>query len=100
MIAYNIPSGEAFQQHIESFFSKYPNDALRRVVDAALRELLVRRIPMPGKPGAWAGGIVYAIGSRGCGVPDVFNREIEEAFGTTMNTIRRRAAQVRRALDI
>ena len=47
----------------------------------------------------WAGGIVYAVGSRGCGVPNVFNRELEEAFGTKMSTIYKRAAQIRRLLD-
>ena len=47
----------------------------------------------------WAGGIVYTVGSRGCDVPDVLNRELEEAFGTTMSTIYKRAAQIRRLLD-
>jgi hypothetical protein len=55
---------------------------------------------MPGNAGGWAGGIVYAVGSHGCGVPDVLNRELEEAFGATMQMIYKRAAQLRRLLDL
>jgi hypothetical protein len=37
--------------------------------------------------------------NHGCGVPNVMNRELEEAFGTTMSTIYKRAAQIRHLLD-
>jgi hypothetical protein len=51
---------------------------------------------MPGK----AGGIVYVVGSHGSGVPNVLDRELEEAFGTTVRTIHKRAAQTRPLLDL
>jgi len=37
----------------------------------------------------WAAGIVFAVGSGGCGVPDVLNSELEKAFGVSMSTITR-----------
>src|SRR5208282_4064765 len=50
---------------------------------------------LAGRPGAWGGGIIYAVGSRGVGVPGVQNRELEAAFGVRMNEIYRRAAMVK-----
>lgn len=98
MAAIQPPSNQTCRQLLDAFFTKYPNQRLRDE-SAGVLLLLTRKVPMPGKPGGWAGGIVYAIGSHGCGVPDVLNHELEEAFGTTMNTIYRRAAQIRRLLD-
>ena len=80
------------------FFEKYPNDDLRDLVSQALALLLKKQTAFPGEPGAWAGGVVYAVGSGGCGVPDVMNADLENAFGTTMGTIRKRAAQVKQVL--
>jgi len=98
MVATRPPANQTCRQFLDAFFTKYPNEQLRSE-SAGVLLLLARKIPMPGKAGGWAGGIVYAVGSHGCGVPNVLNRELEEAFGTTMNTIYRRAAQIRRLLD-
>ena len=65
-----------------------------RVLDA----LEEKGLPMPGKPGGWAAGIAYAVGSVRCGVPDVLNRDMENAFGVSMSTVYRRAAAVRREI--
>ena len=80
------------------FFEKFPNDNLRDLVSHALALLLKRQADLPGDPGGWAGGIVYAVASGGCGVPGVMNADFEEAFGTKMATIRKRAEQVRQVL--
>ena len=80
------------------FFEKYPNDDLRDLVSQALALLLRKQTDFPGEAGAWAGGVVYAVGSCGCGVPDVVNADLEKAFGTNMGTIRKRAAQVKQVL--
>ena len=82
-----------------SFFTKYPNDELRNLADQALAALRKLEMEFPGQAAGWAAGIVYAVGCSGCGVPDVLNADFEKAFGTTMSTIRRRAAQVRRTLE-
>ena len=44
-------------------------------------------------PGA---GLVYAAGSRGVGVPDVFDSDPDKAFGVSMSTIYKRAWVVKR----
>ena len=55
--------------------------------------LLKLEVDFSGGAAGWAAGIVYAVGSTGCGVPGVLT-DFEQAFGTTMNTVRRRAAEV------
>ena len=100
MIAYHPPFGQVCRQHLEIFFTKYPNSLLQRTACSALDRLLACGTRLAGKPGGWAGGVVYAVGSRRCGVPGVLNRELEEAFGASMGTIYKRAAQVRRLLDL
>jgi hypothetical protein len=100
MVAMNPLLNQTCRQLLGAFFAKFPNEQLRGDSGGVLLRLLARKVPMPGKAGGWAGGIVYAVGSRGCGVPNVFNRELEEAFGTTMSTIYVRAAQIKRLLDL
>jgi hypothetical protein len=53
-----------------------------------------------GTPGGWAGGVVYAVGSRGCGVPGVMNADLEKVFGASIGTIRKRAMQVKQGLGL
>ena len=89
---------EACARLHSDFFQKSPNDELRDLVSEALVSLLKRQAAFPGDPGAWAGGIVYAVGSTGRGVPGVMNAELEKAFGASMATVRKRAAQVRDVL--
>ena len=45
-------------------------------------------------------GFVYAAGSRGVGVPDVFDRDLDKAFGVSMSTIYKRAWVVKRLLGL
>ena len=91
---------KACQDLLDAFFERYPNDELRDQVGQVLVFLLGRDMAMRGAPGGWAGGIVYAVGGKGCGVPVVLNADLEKAFGTTMGTIRRRAEQIRQELGL
>jgi len=100
MTATNEPMNKACQDLLDAFFERYPNDELRDQVGQILASLVGRGTTMAGAPGGWAGGIVYAVGSSGCGVPGVMNADLEKAFGTTMGTIRRRAEQVKNELDL
>ena len=81
-----------------SFFSQYPNSELQKIADQALLAILKQNSDLPGDAGSWAGGIVYAVSSIGCGVPGVMNAELEKAFDTKIAAIRKRAAQVRELL--
>jgi hypothetical protein len=98
MIAINKTSDQVCQQLLTAFFEKYPNPHLRTRADRTLKKLLANKFPMPGNPGGWAGGIVYAISSIGVGVPGVLNSELEEAFSTSMGTVYKRAATIRKLL--
>ncbi len=89
--------GACAKLYIE-FFENFPNDDLRDRVSRTIAMLLKRQSDFPGDPSGWAGGIVYAVGSSGCGVPNVMNADLEKAFGTKMPAIRKRAAQVRQLL--
>lgn len=76
---------------------------IRDRADKALRLLTVSQIPLAGKPEGWAAGIVYALVNRdcrACGIPGLLNSDVETLLGVTMGTIRRRAAQVTRAMEI
>ncbi len=99
-----MPVDESFdnlcQRLLDAFFTKFPNDQLRSESHGVLLKLLSRKAPLLGKPGGWAAGIVYAIGSRGVGVPGVLNSELEEAFGVSMSTIYKRAVRVRSLLRL
>jgi hypothetical protein len=69
----------------------------------ALQFLAASDVAMEGKPAGWAAGIIYALANRdkrACGVPGLLNREVEEFFDVLMSTVRKRAAQVERALEI
>ena len=94
------PTNKTCRGLLDAFFERHPNDDLRDRVGDALSSLLGRDMAMPGAPGGWAGGIVYAVGGTGCGVPGAMNADLEAAFGTTMGTIRRRAEQIKNELDL
>jgi len=98
MIAINKKESQTFQQLLADFFTNYPNARLKTEADRALKRLIARKVSMPGKPGGWAGGIVYAISSIGVGVPGVLNSELEKAFNVSMGTIYKRAAMIRKLL--
>ena len=89
---------QACLEHLRTFFTLYPSEHLHSSTETALARLLVQGVSLAGKPGGWAGGIVYALASRGLGVPGILNSDLEKAFGASMGTIRKRARQVRMAL--
>ena len=80
------------------FFEKFPNDNFRDLVNQALAMLLKRQIEFRGDVAAWAGGIVHAVGSCGCGIPDIPNAELAKVFGVTYTTIRNRGTQIKQLL--
>jgi hypothetical protein len=88
-------TAQTCQQLLSAFFAKYPNARLEDAAGRALGSLLACKAPLRGKPGGWAGGVVYAVSSIGVGVSGVLNAELEEAFGVSMDTIYRRAARIR-----
>ena len=88
------------QQRLTAFFKKFPNSHLQAKVNRVLKSLSDFKVSMPGKPGCWAGGMVYAIGSIGVGVPGVLNSELEKAFSVSMGTIHKRAAMIRELLAL
>ncbi|MBI5725225.1 MAG: hypothetical protein HZA50_14795 [Planctomycetes bacterium] len=100
MAAKNCQFEETSARLYMDFFEKYPNNDLRDRVSRAFALLLKRQTDFPGDPSGWAGGIVYAVGSNGCGVSGVMNSELEKAFGTTMGAIRKRAKQIKEVLGL
>jgi hypothetical protein len=91
----NPPTEQTCRRLLSAFFAKYPNAPLEDATGRALGSLVACKAPLPGKPGGWAGGVVYAVSSIGVGVPGVLNAELEEAFGVSMSTIYKRAARIR-----
>ena len=94
----NETTDQTCQQLLAAFFKRYPNPRIQIEVDRILKRLLALKTPMPGKPGGWAGGLVYAMSSIGVSVPGVLNSEIEKAFNVTMGTIYKRAAMIQKLL--
>ena len=83
---------------LANYFRKFANLHLQAEADRVLKFLLSRQIPLPGKPGGWAGGIIYALvnlGQRPCGVPGLLNRKLEKFFDTSMGAIYKRAEKIR-----
>ena len=78
---------------------KHPDARLKIEANRTLKRLMAQEVPMLGKPGGWAGGIIYALANqyrRACGVPGLLNKECEEFFKVSMDTIYRRAAMIKR----
>jgi len=96
-------STQACRRHLERFFGNSPKSALQKRATKALRFLAAGDVQLAGKPAGWAAGIVYALANRGrraCGVPGILNAEVEQFFGVSMGTVRKRAAQVLRATEV
>ena len=100
MIASNDPFEETCAQLFNAFFKDRPHDGLLERCVLALLAVTKRQKSFPGKPEGWAAGIMFAVCSAGCGVPDVTNSEVEKAFGVTMNTVYERAWAVKRLLGL
>jgi hypothetical protein len=103
MVAINKTSDQVCRQLLQSFFTKYPNARLQVQADRTLKKLIACQIPMQGKPGGWAGGIIYALANQyrqACGIPCLLNKEAEEFFNVAIGTIYKRAATIRKLLDM
>ncbi|HCO95130.1 MAG TPA: hypothetical protein DIU00_14455 [Phycisphaerales bacterium] len=99
MIAVNEIRNLTCQQLLAAFFTKYPDARLKIEADRILKRLMAQKVPMLGRPGGWAGGIIYALTNqyrRACGIPGFLNKECEEFFNVSMETIYRRAAMVKK----
>src|SRR4051812_33662062 len=91
------------RESLNRFFAVYPNDQLHRRALKALRLVAGFEEQLAGKAEGWSAGVVYAVANmdrQPCGVPGVLNSELKAAFGVSMETIRRRAAQVTEILRV
>jgi hypothetical protein len=89
------------QQLLAAFFKAYPNPKLHNEVNRIVKRFDALKIPMQGKSGGWAGGIIYALSNlyqRPCGIHGILNKECEDFFKVSMETIYRRAYKVRNLL--
>jgi hypothetical protein len=88
------------QQLLAAFFTKYPDARLKIEADRTLKRLMAQKVPMLGvKQGGWAGGIIYALTNQyrqACGILGLLNKECEEFFNVSMETIYRRAAMIKK----
>jgi len=99
MIAENEIRNQNCQQLLAVFFTKYPDARLKIEADRTLKRLMAQKVPMLGRPGGWVGGIIYALTNqyrRPCGIPGLLNKECEEFFNVSMETIYRRAAMIKK----
>jgi len=103
MVAINKTSDQTCQHRLAVFFTKYPNARLQVQAERTLKKLIACQIPMQGKPGGWAGGIIYALANQyrqACGIPCLLNKEAEEFFNVSMGTIYKRAATIQKLLGM
>ena len=99
MIAINEHRGQTCLRLINAYYKKFPNPHLKNEAVKIINDLQDMKFLMPGKPGGWAGGIIYALANqyrRACGIPGLLNKECEEFFDVSMGTIHKRAAMIRR----
>jgi len=91
------------REHLERFFAGYDNPELRDRALKAVRFLAAAEKAPAGNPAGWAAGIVYAMANRyciPCGVPGLLNAEFTAMMGVSMETVRTRAAQFNRIIEI
>jgi hypothetical protein len=99
MMAENEIRYQNCQQLLVAFFKKYPDARLKIEADRTLKRIMAQKVPMLGRPGGWVGGIIYALTNRyrrPCGIPGLLNKECEEFFNVSMETIYRRAAMIKK----
>ena len=92
------PFAEVCKELHREFFTTFPDAEFCDLVNQALTMLLAKQADFPGDVGAWAGGIVYAVGNNRYGVPNASNAELEAAFSTKMPAIRTKAAKIKQLL--
>jgi len=103
MIAENETANQTCQKLFTAYFNKYPNAGMQIEADRILICLSDFPLLKQGKPGGWAGGIIYALTNhyrRACGIHGLLNKECEAFFGASMETIRKRAATIKDLLFI
>jgi hypothetical protein len=85
------------RDRLEDFFASYRDAALKERAMKALRLLSASEKPLAGKPDGWAAGIIYAVANldrQACGIPGLLNSEFIDFFGVSMETVRKRAANI------
>jgi hypothetical protein len=96
-------SAESCRSALARFFAGHPDPTLQARVLKALRFLSASAEPLLGKAEGRAAGLVYAMANRDrfpCGIPALLNADFAAWFGVAMETIRRRAAEIDRRLEI
>jgi hypothetical protein len=91
------------RERLDEFFTSYRDGALEERAKKALRFLSTSEKPLAGKPEGWAAGIIYAVANldrQACGVPGLLNSDFIDFFGVSMETVRKRAANVVRQISI
>ena len=99
----NTNTEQQCREHLDRFLASHRDTSMQKDAMKPLRLLAAGDDPLSGKPEGWAAGIIYALATRGRragGVPGILNADFEQFFGVSMSTIRTRAAQVERALEI
>jgi hypothetical protein len=78
---------------LSRFSARFPDAAFHFAASEALVNLLVERDQRGGEPGGWVGGLVYMIAKHDPEIkpPPFNNSDLEEVFGVSMSTIRKRA---------
>ena len=101
MIAMNEHNDQLCLKLMSAYFEKCPNPYLQVEVIKILKSLQDSIFPLPGNPGGWAAGIIYALANqyrRACGIPGLLNKECEKFFDVSMGTIYKRATTIRKLL--
>jgi hypothetical protein len=91
------------RERLDAFFASYREAALEKRAMKALRLLATAEKPLAGKPEGWAAGIIYAVANldrQACGIPGLLNSEFIDFFGVSMETVRKRAANVVNQISI
>ena|ERR1700678_987958 len=91
------------REQLDRFFAAFPNPGLSRRAAKALHLLAADEKFLLGKAEGWTAGIIYAVANldrQACGVPGLLNSEFTEFFSVSMETVRRRAANVASQLSI
>ncbi|HET6247543.1 MAG TPA: hypothetical protein VFE47_07600 [Tepidisphaeraceae bacterium] len=91
------------REHFDRYFDHYPNGVMDKRAMKTLRFVMADEEARAGKPGGWAAGIIYFLANQdrqACGVPGLLNSELEEFFGVSISTVRKRAAWIHLAVEI
>jgi len=93
----------ACREQLDRFFAGYPNPVLEKRAAKALRFLAADEKALTGNPEGWAAGMIYAVANldrQACGVPGLLNSEFTEFFSVSMETVRKRAANIVNQISI